>query len=74
MNNSKSKSGAHKMSPDLYSRALVKIAVGQIMQTIGYQSAQSTAIEILAEILERYVMLLSKTARDYAEIGKLTLN
>jgi histone H3/H4 len=60
---------SRKLSPVQYSRALVKIAIGQILQTIGFQAAQSTAIEILAEVLERYVLLLGKTAHDFAELG-----
>ncbi len=66
--NTNSKS-SRKLSPTLYSRALVKLAIGQILQTIGFQTAQLTAIEVLAEVLERYVQLLGKTAHDLAELG-----
>ena len=59
------------MSPTSYSRTLLKISVAQILQTIGFQSAQSTALDILVEILERYIMLISKTTHDFAELGNI---
>jgi transcription initiation factor TFIID subunit 8 len=58
------------MSPTLYSRTLTRVSVAQLLQTVGFQAAQSTAIDILVEILERYICLISKSAHDYAELGK----
>ena len=58
-----------KMSPIVYSRNLLKISIAQILQTIGFQTAQSTAIDVLVEILERYIMLIGRSAHEYAELG-----
>ncbi len=57
------------MSPNNYSRTLLKISVSQMLQTVGFQTAQSTALDILVEILERYIYLISKTAHEYSEFG-----
>ena len=58
------------MSPVNYARTLLKISVSQMLQTVGFQTAQSTALDILVEILERYIYLLSKTSHEYSEFGK----
>ncbi|CAF0979030.1 unnamed protein product [Brachionus calyciflorus] len=56
------------MSSINYYRSLLKVSVSQLLQTVGFQSAQSTALDILVEILERYIGLLSKTSHDFAEL------
>lgn len=61
-----------KLSPSQYSRALSRIAIAQILQCIGFQSAHSTALDILVDILERYTMLIAKSARDFAELCNRT--
>lgn len=53
-----------------YARALVKVAVGQILQTVGFQTTQAAALDILVEVLERYVLLISRTTHDFAELGE----
>ena len=58
------------MSPTSYARNLLRISVAQMLQTVGFQSVQSTALDILVEILERYIELLSKSSHDYSELGK----
>jgi hypothetical protein len=57
------------MMSSQYARALLKVSVGQILQTIGFQSVQSTAMDVLVDILERYIMLMTRSAHDYAELG-----
>lgn len=57
------------MSPPVYVQNMLKISIGQILQTIGFQTAQSSAIDILVNVLERYIMLLSKGAHDFSELG-----
>lgn len=62
------------MSADAYVKKLLKISVGQMLQTIGFQTAQSTALEILVEVLERYIFLITRTIHDFSEFGnKLNL-
>ena len=59
------------MFPEDYSRHLVKVGVAQMLQTVGFQSVQSTALDILVEVMERYIFLVSKSSHDYAEFGNL---
>ena len=58
------------MSTDNYARSLLKVSVSQMLQTIGFQTAQSTALEILVEVLERYIFLISQSSRDFSEFCK----
>lgn len=60
------------MSPSSYTRSLLKVSVGQILQTVGFQTVQASALDILVEILERYIYLLGKTSHDYAELANRT--
>ena len=59
--------------PAVYTKALLKVSIGQILQTIGFQTAQSSALDLLVNILERYIMLLSKNAHDFSELGRRCL-
>jgi len=60
------------MSLTEYSRNLIKVSITQILQIIGFESAQLSAVDILVEILERYVVLLSTTAHDFSEVANRT--
>ncbi|RNA35051.1 Transcription initiation factor TFIID subunit 3 [Brachionus plicatilis] len=54
------------MSPISYTRSLLKVSVGQILQTVGFQTVQASALDILVEVLE------SRTSHDYAELANRT--
>ena len=58
------------MSPPDYARHLLKVSISQMLQTIGFQTAQANALDILVEVLERYIYLISKTSHDFCEFGK----
>jgi hypothetical protein len=64
----------NKMSPTNYARNVLRVSIAQMLQTVGFQSAQSTALDILVELLERYIILLSKSSHEYSELGSLKLN
>lgn len=51
-----------------YSTALLRVVAAQICQTIGWQSVTSSSLEILVDILDRYLKELCKTTHDYAEL------
>jgi histone H3/H4 len=55
------------MSPKNFANYLLQIAIAQMTQTIGFQAIQSTALDILVEVIERYIELISRTARDFCE-------
>ncbi|XP_018560819.1 transcription initiation factor TFIID subunit 3 [Anoplophora glabripennis] len=58
-----------------YARDNCKIAVAKILQTIGWHSINSTPLEVLTDILARYVHQISKTTNNYAsEFGQTEPN
>ncbi|GFR73512.1 transcription initiation factor TFIID subunit 3 [Elysia marginata] len=50
-----------------YSHQLLRIAVAQICQNLGWQSAQSSSLEVLTDVLEKYLFQLSSTSHKYCE-------
>ncbi|KAH9510176.1 hypothetical protein Btru_043652 [Bulinus truncatus] len=50
-----------------YSRSLLRISVAQICQNLGWHSAQSSSLEVLTDVLERYLSQLGSTCHRYAE-------
>lgn len=58
------------MSPTNYAQNVLRVSIGQILQTVGFQTAQTSAIDVLVNVLERYIALLSKNAHDFSEMGK----
>nr|XP_023030301.1 transcription initiation factor TFIID subunit 3 isoform X1 [Leptinotarsa decemlineata] len=58
-----------------YSRDHCKIAVGKILQTIGWHSINSTPLEVLTDIFTSYIQQITKTTNDYAnEFGQTEAN
>ncbi|XP_072951365.1 transcription initiation factor TFIID subunit 8-like [Typha angustifolia] len=57
---------------DEFGRAVSKIAVAQILETSGFQSAQRSAIDALADVAIRYICDLGKAARFYANLSGRT--
>ena len=53
-----------------YARKILKIVVAQLSKTIGFQSAQTVSLDVLGELLECYILLLCKSSREHAELGK----
>lgn len=50
-----------------YTHQVLRVVVGQICQTIGWQSVTATSLEILVDILDRYIREICKMTHDYAE-------
>jgi hypothetical protein len=50
-----------------YTHQVLSVAVAQICQTIGWQSITTTSLEILVDILERFIKELCKTTHNYSE-------
>lgn len=58
-----------------YSRDHCKIAVSKILQTIGWHTVNSTPLEVLTDILSKYMLQISKISADYAhEFGQTEVN
>lgn len=52
---------------DKYTREILRRNVAQICQTIGWHSINSTPLDILVHVLEKYILSLGTQAHRYAE-------
>lgn len=59
------------MSED-FTRALARVAVGQLAENAGYESVQESAVDVLSELMIKYITELSTTAHGYAELANRT--
>lgn len=50
-----------------YSHQVLKVCVAQICQNLGWNSTQSTPLELLTDVLERYLLEVGKVTHRYAE-------
>ena len=50
-----------------FSRNVLRVAVAQMCQNLGWNSVQSTAMEILTDVLERYMCEIGRFSCRYAE-------
>ncbi|XP_014613900.1 PREDICTED: transcription initiation factor TFIID subunit 3 isoform X1 [Polistes canadensis] len=55
------------MSTD-YSRSVLRMVVAQICQTIGWHSINSTPLEFMVDLMEEYMLRISKVTHQYAEV------
>ncbi|XP_060698620.1 transcription initiation factor TFIID subunit 3 isoform X1 [Hemiscyllium ocellatum] len=53
---------------DTYGRALLRVAVAQICQALGWDSVQVTACDILTDVLNRYIEQLTRGCHRYSEL------
>ncbi|XP_063699454.1 transcription initiation factor TFIID subunit 3 [Culicoides brevitarsis] len=54
-------------SNQAYTNQLLKVVVAQICQTIGFNSIQSTPMEVMTDVLHNYIRELCVLTKDYAE-------
>ena len=54
---------------DDYARSIARVVVGQLAEQAGYESVQETAIDVLSELLLRYLEELSAGSHAYAELA-----
>lgn len=50
-----------------YSRACLRVAVAQICQHLGWNSIHTTPMELLTDVLERYLFQIGKVTHRYSE-------
>lgn len=50
-----------------YSRAVLRIAIAQICQHLGWNSIHNTPLELLTDVMERYILLVARTTHRYSE-------
>lgn len=53
-----------------YSRAILKVVVAQICQTIGWHSVNSTPLEFMIDLMQEYLLRIPRLAHQYAETCK----
>lgn len=58
------------MSSLPYIQQLTKVIVAQITQTIGWNSIQTTPLELLTDILHKYLEELTRQTQRYTELCK----
>lgn len=56
-----------------YTNQVLKVVVAQICQAIGWHSIQSTPLELMVDILHRYLQQITKQTYRYAELCKFYL-
>lgn len=51
-----------------YSRGVLKLVVAQICQTIGWHSINSTPLEFMVDLMQEYLLRVSRLTHAYAEV------
>jgi transcription initiation factor TFIID subunit 8 len=59
-------------SEDKYARGIARTVAGQLMAAQGLDSAQRSTIEILADLLLRYISEMGSQSHMYAELSHRT--
>ncbi|XP_043279362.1 transcription initiation factor TFIID subunit 3 isoform X2 [Venturia canescens] len=54
--------------PEEYNRAILKMVIAQICQMIGWHSINSTPLEFLVDLMQEYLLRISKLTKQYAEV------
>jgi histone H3/H4 len=57
---------------DKYARSIAKVVVGQLMTAEGLDSAQRSTIDILSDLLVRYIVEIGSQGHMYAELSHRT--
>jgi histone H3/H4 len=57
---------------DKYARSIAKVVVGQLMTAEGLDSAQRSTIDILSDLLVRYIVEIGAQSHMYAELSHRT--
>lgn len=53
-----------------YTQQILKVIVAQVCQTIGWNSIQTTPLELLGDILHKYLQEVSHQTHRYSELCK----
>lgn len=57
------------MSDDQYARSVAKVIAGQVLDAEGVDGVQKSAVDILADLLLRYIQEVGKKSHLYAEVA-----
>ncbi len=53
-----------------YTQQILKVTVAQLCQTIGWNSIQSTPLELMSDILNKYIKEIATQTHRYSELCK----
>ena len=56
---------------DEYCHRALRSVVAQLCHSLGWHSMHSSACDVLAEILSRYMLTVARTTTSYSNHGKL---
>lgn len=56
-----------------YTQQVLKVIVAQVCQTIGWNSIQTTPLELLGDILHKYLQEVSQQTHRYSELCTYTI-
>ena len=59
-------------SEDKYARSIAKLVAGQLMAAEGLDNAQRSTIDILSDLLVRYIVEIGNQSHMYAELSRRT--
>lgn len=51
-----------------YARSLLRVAVAQLCQALGWDAVQLSACELLSDVLERYLQQLARGCHRFSEL------
>ncbi|XP_059463034.1 transcription initiation factor TFIID subunit 8-like [Corylus avellana] len=71
-NEQEDRDASRRLGADGFGRAVSKVAVAQICESVGFQSFKDSALEAITDIAIRYLSDLGKTARFYANLAGRT--
>ena len=54
-----------------YSRSILRVAIAQLCDEIGWQAVEGTALNILVDILEKYILSAGRSTKMWLEHGEL---
>ena len=57
-----------------YSRSLLRVVIAQLCQQLGWNAIQSSPLELLTDILERYILQLGCQAHRFSELCMLKVS
>lgn len=63
---SSAKKGGERSDGDEFSRAVSRLAVVQICESVGFQGCQRSALDTFADVVTRYICGVGKAASSYA--------
>lgn len=51
-----------------YSRSILKMVIARICQTIGWHSINTTPLEFMVDLMQEYLLRVSRLTHQYAEV------